>query len=124
MAEEKTAGTPHQGRLAPGAEGKGRIRRQRYPELLADMGKDMKKLYDQAQSVAEYMGHGDLELWRVEKEGNCAQLKCKSCGICGGFALNPMWETIWVNVKTGPKVKERRQKDKINGPLFQKRCGE
>jgi hypothetical protein len=124
MAEEKTAGTPNAGRMAPGAEGKGRIRRQRYAEIKGEMGKDMQKLYKQAQSVADFMGHGEIELWRVEEGADCAQVKCKICGIAGGFALNPMWETIWVNEKTGPRVKERRQRDKINGPLFERRCGE
>ena len=122
MADEKTGGTANEGRLAPGAEGKGRHRRQRGPELLSEMGKDMTKLLRQAESVADFLGHAELELWRVEAGGECAQVKCKVCGVAGGFALNPMWETIWVNEKTGPRVKEKRQKDKINGVLFSEKC--
>lgn len=124
MAEDKTAGTPNDGRMAPGAEGKGRHTRQRNPLLKSEMGKEMVKLHKQAESVADFLGHAKLILWRIEEGGDSAQVKCVECDTPGGFALNPMWEVIWVNEKTGPRVKERRQKDKINGPLFEKRCGE
>lgn len=122
-APEKTAGTPNEGRMAPGAEGKGRIRRQRRPEIKADLVDGMQKLVDQAMSVSEFMGHTNVIIWKVEETGDCMQLKCNDCGRRGGIALNPMFEAIEVFSKSeGAVVKERRPKDKINGHLVTERC--
>lgn len=127
MSEEKTGGTPHGGRLAPGKEGKGKCRRQRVPELAVELKGELKKLYDQALAVADYMGHEDVILWRIEKPADgktadCGQIRCQRCKRVAGFALNPMCETIYVNTSQGPRVQKKVQKEKINGQLVEERC--
>ncbi len=105
QAEDKTAGTPDEGRMAPGAEGKGRVRRQRRPEVMAVASKALLKLQEQAISVADFLGH-QAEVWRIEKEGNCGQIRCRTCLKAAGFAEHPM-----------------KGKDNINGCIVEERCG-
>ena len=118
--KEKTGGTKNKGRMAPGEEGRGGARRQRRPELPGGAAKgDLKKLQDQALSVADFLGH-DCEVWRLEKSSDVGQIRCRVCDLRAGFALNPMSERV--PHPDNPKKTIMQQKDKINGPCVTEKC--
>ena len=113
MAEEKvekTGGTPHGGRMAPGEEGRGAARRQRRPEIQGKRVAGMKELEERAIAVAKHLGHDPI-VWRIEEEGNSGQIRCQGCRMKAGFALFPMLD---------PNT--RRPKDPVNGPAVEERC--
>ena len=124
--QEKTGGTPNEGRMAPGKEGRGGHRIQRRPIIEeGELNTEMKKLGKQAATVAEFMGH-ETETWRSQPDENSASLRCVKCLVTSGYALNPMWEQYDHPADAEkPKGKRRqldRQKEQINGPLFEERC--
>ncbi len=104
MAEDKIGGTPHAGRMAPGAE-RGGVRNQRRP--LIDAGKPSKALEalsNEAIVLAKHLRH-KAEVWRMENEAESGQIRCVQCGMKAGFALVPM-----------------AGKDQVNGAMLGVRC--
>ena len=102
MPEEKQGGSS--ARMKPGEEGRGGCRQQRRPEKIAEPTKELKRLIAQAEAVFSHLGH-EPQPWRIEKTGECAQLRCAKCLKTGGIAVYPM-----------------RGKDQINGFLAEERC--
>jgi hypothetical protein len=104
QSDDKTGGTPNDGRMAPGAEGRGSEVRQRRPVVEGKLSGEMLKLQTQAFSVSEYLGHAP-EIWRTMLDQDAVAFRCTKCGKQAGFALYP------------PKGKDR-----INGTIVEERC--
>lgn len=116
--KETTGGT--KSRMDPGKEGRGGVRRQRAPELHADLRGECKKLATQAIQIADHLGHTSCIVWQVNPDGNAGQIKCSLCEKLAGFAECPRQKKVKDPSRPGKVM--YLPGDQISGPIVTERC--
>lgn len=117
--ENKTGGDLNKGRMVPGAEGRGGHQVQRRPRIEGELTGELKKLFEKAKTVAEFLGHVP-ELWRSQPKSQSASLRCVECRVSSGIAINPMCD--WEPDPNRPGRSIAVPRAQINGLLFEEKC--